>query len=221
MRAVDQLIIIDGVASNTGAGGGAVALDAVSTKTGSGLPSDTWRHTPAGVPTAVAVCIGYTSNAVAISSITYGGVPMNIEAIQNSASGHKAVIYGLANPPPGPQDIAIVWAAAVNHVSAVVSVVGSHLGDPFSNNQIATGTSTTPSLACTSAVGELVVDVVVGDTVTTFTQGAGQTKRWDIPIVASEQVAGSTEVGAASVTMSWTLGVSSIWAQAAASFRIP
>ena len=220
MRAVDQLITIDGVVSNTGGGGGTVVFDAVFTKTATGLPSDSWTHFPVGVPTAVAVCIAYTSNAVAINSVTYGGVAMTLEATINSAGTHKVAIYGLANPPPGTQLVGVMWAAAVSHVSASVSVVGSHLGDPFSNNQTATGVGTAVTLACTSAVNELVVDVVVSDTITTFTQGGGQTKKWDIT-VGTFEAAGSVKAGAASVTMAWTLGASGTWAQAAASFRTP
>jgi len=221
MRAVDQLITIDGIASNTGGGGGTVAFDAVSTKSASGLPSDSWRHIPVGVPTAIAVCIAYTSNATAITTVTYGGVAMTLEATINTAGTHKVAIYGLANPPPGAQDVGIVWAAAVSHISAAVSVVGSHLGDPFSNNQTATGVGTAVTLNCASVAGELVLDVVVSDTIASFTQTGGQTKRWDLT-VGTFQAAGSTKpaVGA-STTMAWTLGASGTWAQAAASFRQP
>lgn len=206
---------------------GTVLFDAVgpnsSGATGSGVSSLSWTHTPVGNPSAVAVAVGYWSNATAISSVTYGGVAMTLAVSQNASSGDKAAIYGLANPPAGAQTVQITWAAGGIFANAgSISVTGSDTTTCFSHaDGQAAGTGTSAACTVTSAVGELVVDMCNGDNATAgVTITSSGTRRWGTAHVGSEEAnAAATAPGAATVTMTETLSASKPWAIVAASFK--
>ena len=212
----------------------AVLFDAASTANGEAITSLSWTHTPVGTPTAVGVGISWWSGSDAISTITYGGAAMTLEASDVDAiEGPRASIYGKANPAPGAQTISISWgAASVYPVGGALTVTGSDTSDTFSNNATANGNEVTPnataSATTTSATNELVMDTVVcmhSTGTSTITVGAGQTQRWNASAGTAVNLkgGGSTEVGAASVTMSWTVtNTENVygWAIVAASFRL-
>jgi hypothetical protein len=74
--------------------------------------------------------------------------------------------------------------------------------------------NTTPTINITSAVGDLVIDMVCSNVGSpqTFTEGGGQTNLVEQEVSGGNfKAASSSEAGAASVTMSWTLGTSDDW----------
>ena len=89
-----------------------------------------------------------------------------------------------------------------------MTFTGVDQGVPLGAFAGANGNSGTASVNVSSASGELVFDTV--DHYNSLTVGANQTQRWKTGS-ASTYSGGSTEPGAATVTMSWTAG-SNTWA---------
>jgi hypothetical protein len=73
----------------------------------------------------------------------------------------------------------------------------------------------------TSAVGELVMANIMSFGGVSWTQGAGETERWDIQNAGAGTCSGwgGTEAGAASVTINPTQSASEEWGICAMSFR--
>jgi len=193
----------------------AVAFDAVSAVNATAVSSASWTHAPNGTPTAVAVLVAHIEEAGnTLTSITYGG--SNVPIVQTG----KASIGGLANPASGSKTVVVNFSGDNKARCSAVTVTGSDTSTCFSNSAKASGSSTSPSVACTSATGELVVDVLRAALEHAPTVGAGQTQRDNAAFGNGfNHGATSTEPGASSVTMSWTLNYSTAWEIAAASFK--
>src|SRR5262249_3242813 len=126
-------------------------------------------------------------------------------------------------PPKGTGSIVVTVSAAKRLVGGAASFSNVDLTTPHGAFVSAIGNSTTASVAVPSAAGELVVDTAAatGDA-NSLTVGAGQTQRWNAATGnggGEARGAGSTEPGAASVTMSWTLGASKNWSIGAVSLK--
>ena len=104
-----------------------------------------------------------------------------------------------------------------------VSFTGVEQGTPVGGTASARATGTTASVMIASAPGEVVIDTVAArGNALAVTAGGGQAPQWNLGTGAAGNDiidGGSTEPGAASVTMSWTLTVSRSWAVCAASLR--
>jgi hypothetical protein len=134
-------------------------------------------------------------------------------------TGAAAAVWGLANPPSGAQTVLMTFSASTFCEAGAITVTGSDTVTCFSNSNSALGTSAAASVVVTSTTGELVVDAVTNVGAATETAGGSQTLRWG-PLQDSNLVgSGSSQPGASSVTMSWTLGSSQTWGVAAASFK--
>jgi hypothetical protein len=100
------------------------------------------------------------------------------------------------------------------HALAGVASVGTPVGAGLAGTAI--------SVVVPSATGGLVLDVLYGQNSTTgYTAGAGQTERWDANTtggLGNLRGAGSTEAGAAAVTMSWTANTGTKMALLAVTF---
>lgn len=202
-------------------GAGTVVFDAVSSAQHASTSALTWTHTPVGTPTlaVVGVALGNDS-AVVVTTVTYGGTLMTLIRNDVDVTGIRAKtwLYRLVSPPTGAQTVRVNLSISNRVVAGAITVRGSDTTTPISNHNGTRGNSASPSVSVTSAVGELVVDAVALDEGGSWTAGAGQTERWDrqqFPVSG----AGSTEPGAASVTMSWTNSVSNEWAISAASIK--
>jgi hypothetical protein len=83
----------------------------------------------------------------------------------------------------------------------------------------ATGTSTSPAVTIASAAGQLVEDAMSASLTSGQTAslpgGSGQTQQYNTTLAGQILGAGSTEPGAASVAMTWTLNASLPWASSA------
>jgi hypothetical protein len=158
----------------------------------------------------------------AVTSITHNGRSLSWLGTVTNGSDIRLETWYLLNPDVGTYDISITLAGSSEFVAGGTVFYGVHPTSPFGTIASATGSSTTPSVAVTSGANELVIDIMgargtSSDGVPTATVGANQTALWNVaaePSVKSTRVrgAGSYEAGAASVTMSWTLSFSAIWA---------
>lgn len=199
----------------------AVAFDAVGPGVNAAAVSSfSWTHTPVGTPTAVGVGVSWYDSASGPLVITYGGATMT-SAVSLANGILQSETFGKANPASGAQTVAGSWTGGGSHypIGSSISVTGSDTTTCFSNTTSSSGTGTTITASCVSAAGELVMDTCVSNGGTpTLTVGAGQTQRWNASN-SGLTGAGSTEGGAASVTMSWSSSASNPYVQTAASFK--
>jgi len=195
----------------------AVAVDSTS-HTFANSATHTWSHTVgAGSNRVLVVGVSNRDGTRTVSTVTYGGVALTRIGLQNGAgTANRVELWRLIAPATGTANIIVTLSGSTETVAGAVSYTGVDQTTPFGTFASASGTSTAPSVAVTSASGEVVMDVVAanGDS-DGATVGTGQTQRWnDFTGTGGGDIhgAGSTEPGAASVTMAWTLVASKAWA---------
>lgn len=190
-----------------------VAVDASTSATGNGLTSLSWSHTVGtGANRAIIVGVVITfPSGVTISGVTYGGTALTRIGTRTLAAGWAIVeLWRLVNPPSGAANVVVTPSAATDIAAGAVSMTGVHQTTPAGTFASAEGLSTEPSVAVSGAANDLVIDVLLFDSSTVVpTVGAGQTSRWTQNYGAN--ASGSTEAGAASVTMSWTASSAADW----------
>ena len=188
------------------------AFDAVSYKTGIGVTSLSWTHVIGlGNNRRVDVTLAWKTAGVVPTDIviTFGGAAMTL-LDSNVGADQGVYAWYLFNPPLGPATVSISWSGSVEAVGGAISYFNADQSTPGAAAK-ANGTSKDPSVVVTSAtVDDLVMDVLSIEYVNTdgdyLLVGAGQTERYsdnssfDLAAIIG---AGSTEPGAASVTMSW------------------
>ena len=153
-----------------------------------------------------------------VSTITYNGDSLTVVGTQNEGDDSRVEIWRLIAPDTGTHDVVITFSRWIRRSSmaGVMTFTNVHqmtpLGTFASNNANSVGPAT---VNVTSATNELVFDTVTCETCGPISVGGGQTQRWNIdsnwggPRTYS---AGSTEPGAGTVTMSWTLSSLDFWA---------
>lgn len=215
--------VVNEIISASG-GASTILFGASSSSTIDGSATLTFAHTVGIISNRILVVSVAIFSAASpyptITGITYSGSPLTFLRRQNSGDASLRIgveMWYLINPPSGTANIIITASQSVKMVGAGVSYSGVHQTTPFTASNGAGGNSTTPSVAVVSAVGEMVVDVVGvrGAAGQLLIAGAGQTQRFSGNTGADTThvfAAGSEEVGAASVTMSWTASVSQQWA---------
>jgi uncharacterized repeat protein (TIGR01451 family) len=133
-------------------------------------------------------------------------------------------LWYLLAPPTGTANVFVALLTPKRVVASAISFTGVNQTTPLGTFVGAAGQSTTASVNVSSAPGELVIDTVTtnGDA-NNLTANAGQTERWDLFSCTGDlnnvRGGGSTRAGAASVTMSWTLGASKVWAIGAVAIK--
>lgn len=160
--------------------------------------------------------------AGAVTGITWNTVQAltKLDSINAGVAGvAMADLWYRIAPATGTHDVVVTISGNANLAAGCVVLVGTHQTTPFTSHITATNSSTTPTVTVTSAAGELVIDVVGvrgGDP--GGVPGSGQTGQVDVGTggIAAEM---STEAGAASVVMDWTLGGSANWAQVGGSVQ--
>lgn len=190
-------------------------VDSVSNLSGNGAGPFTWAHTCAGSDRILLVKVAHYDSSDTVSSVTYGGVALTAVPGASTANGQYRIgWYYLLAPGAGTANIVVTVTGSVfDFGGAGLSLTGVHQTVPFGTPVTATGTDTTPTVTVSSAADELVVDGLVIIHSGTLSVGAGQTQRWNaIATFGFIKYAGSTEVGAASTTMSWSNSSSQTWA---------
>jgi hypothetical protein len=159
-----------------------------------------------------------------VSNVTYNGADLTPVGTAQEGTGSRVEIWRLIAPDTGTHDVVVTFSANLDETAkvGVMTFTGVHqtapLGTFVPNNGNTLGPAT---VDVTSATNELVFDTVgcsrVGSTgCQSLTVGALQTLRWSEqePDGLGYRAGGSTEPGAATVTMSWTIGgtAASPWA---------
>ena len=191
------------------------AVDSVSSFAGNGVGPFTWAHTCSDTDRLLRVTVSHFDSSDAVTDITYNGVALTAVPGGATTNGQCWITaYYLIAPDTGTHDIVVTVAGNVFDLGAgAISYNDVHQTVPLGTAVTATGTGTTPTVDVSSAADELVDDglVIIHDG--TLSVGAGQTQRWNaIATFGFIKYAGSTEVGAASTTMSWSNSSSQTWA---------
>jgi len=189
--------------------------------TGNGTDDFSFSHTnncTVNCGMVVVTCTS-TGGGTSVSSVTYNSVAMTeLGGVGGVFQvGVRTQLWQLNSPTSGTNSVAV--AVTNSNEASAAAITYSNV-----NQSTAVGTPTTgggsgsaPSIAVTSAVGEVVVDGVCSTDNVTFTAGAGQTKRAGLAVNNVSNGA-SEEAGAASVTMSWTNSVTD-WAAIGVSLK--
>lgn len=164
----------------------------------------------------VVVGFAHYPGSAPITSISFAGTNMSAIKTNISANSVASGLYGLAvgSIAAGTYNVIITWSSAAQEfVLGASSWHNVHQSSPLGTAATATGgSSTTPTVNVSSATGEVVVDMLEVDNGVTMTVGAGQTQRWQFRQASHTSGGCSSEAGAATVTMSWTLGSTDFWA---------
>jgi hypothetical protein len=200
-------------------------VNTASANTGSGTTTSLTipSFTVSGSNTMLLLGVTNRGNSL-VSSATYGTSSFTSIGSASNGTVVRTEILRLMNPPAGTADINITLNGARRFVAGAILLTGVDQTDPIGTYNTATGTSTAPSVTVSSAANELVVDVLGNRYSTSASVGSGQTLRWTNVTTNgtdSRNIRGSssTEAGASSVTMSWTLGSSCEWAIVAVPVR--
>lgn len=105
----------------------AVAFDAVS-NVAAGTGNLSWTHTPVGTPRGVKVDIVENGGTNGVSSVTYGGVAMELVAVNAKTSGEAGTVitYFLGSGiPTGAQTVAVTVNDAVSKRAIAITVTAS------------------------------------------------------------------------------------------------
>jgi hypothetical protein len=187
-----------------------IAFDAASfaSANATGL---TWAHTvgAAGANRILIVGIGFDPRGATVTGVTYGGQPLTLIG-GVSATSSRVELWRIVAPLTGTNNVVVTGTGAKEKIAGATSWTGVHQTTPLGTAAFATGTSITPTVNVTSATGDVVVDTVMAVDTASLTVGAGQTQRWNVAL-GDYMGGGSSEPGAATTTMSWTLSGSFTW----------
>lgn len=192
----------------------ALAVDAVSTASGSGTGPFSWSHTCSGSDRLLFVAVSHYHVSSTVSGVTYNSVAMTAVPSGSTNNGQFFVtLYYLIAPASGSNTVSVSTSAVYDIGVAAISFTGGHQTTPIGTAVTATGSSTTPSVVASSAADEIVLDALTIVHSGTLSVGADQTSRWNAATGnAFIKMAGSTEPGVASTTMSWSNSTSQDWA---------
>ena len=195
-----------------------IAVDAVST--GDTQPASlTISHTTgSGTNRLMLVGISFVNDEMeTVTSVTYNGVALTWVGTGANGDDARMEIWRLIAPPTGTYNVVITFSAPLRRaaVAGVMTFTGVHQTTPLGTFVSAVGNASPATVNVTSAANELVFDTVACESCTSFTVGPSQTQRWNLSAPDGPRLtpgAGSTELGAVSVTMSWTQGFADYWA---------
>ena len=199
----------------------AIYLDTVSSKdSGTGGASQlTWNHTVTIGASHRLIIVGVSiddNTDTTVTSVTYGG--QSLSQVPGATATYNAArvdMWYRKDPLTGINSVQVNLSRSTQAVGGATSYTGVDQTTPFGTACAAANRSGTASCSVSSAADELVVDVVCAEsTSATLTVGANQTQRYKNE-VTNARAGGSTEPGAASVTMSWTISATKDWAIAA------
>lgn len=137
----------------------------------------------------------------------------------------RSYIYYSTNFTSGSQTISIDYtiASPTQGTVGVFTCTGVDTASPWrATRTTASGSGTSGSMNVSSALGDVVIDVLSlsGSTGDALTIGAGQTSKFNLSNGGVNLIAGSsTEDGAATVTMSWSWANSRPWVSVGGSLK--
>ena len=173
-----------------------------------------YEKTPAGTSHTFSVnCSGtdrygllaYLSDgSTATVSATHAGNAMTALHNQTTAN-NRAAFLGIVAPTTGAQNVVVTVSASSRFNGAFFCLTGVDQTTSTLSPVGSSGTGTSVSDTVTSAANDLVMDALLEGWGAT-TVGTGQTQRFNNTSMTSYFGWGSTEPGAASVPMTWTIG---------------
>jgi hypothetical protein len=197
-------------------GGSAPVVDSVSDGS-TQRTSITLSHTTSGSERLMLVGVSIYNNASeTVSNVTYNGAGLTPVGTAQEGTSSRVEIWRLIAPDTGTHDVVVTFSDNLDQTAkvGVMTFTGVHQTVPLGTFVPANGTSLGPATVdVSSATNELVFDTVgcrrVGNTgCQSLTVDPSQTLRWSqqVPDGYGYRAGGSTEPGAATVTMSWTFG---------------
>ena len=200
-------------ASATDTGGGAgIAFDAASVATAE-TATLTWSHTvgAGGVNRIIIVGVSAALEGGVVTGVTYAGQPLTQIGGQTDIDGITRVeLWYKVAPPTGANDVVVSLSVSAGVVGGATSWTGVDQTTPLGTAAFTSSESSLATVDVSSAVGEVVVDVVSTEAAA-VTVGPGQAQRWNL-FPGTVVGGGSSEPGAApTVTMSWT-STTAFWA---------
>ena len=193
----------------------AIAFDATAVSGGDNLASVSFSHTCTGSDLLLLIAVHCLQlSGQTVSSITYNSVAATLVATADQGNRYTE-LWRLAAPATGSNTLAATFSASMNNVGVrAISFTGVDQTTPLGSAVTATGNSTTPSVIVPAATDDLVFDCLTIEHAGTLSVGAGQTSRYNAIVAGGgfNKAAGSTEPGAASVTMSWSDTAGGPWA---------
>ncbi len=211
---IESAVVLSMEAQQSWSGTLAIALDAVSDMTSSNESTITLSHTTAaGSDRLLVVGIDIKENKN-ITSVTYNGVNLTNAGIADNSGNAKAEIWYLKMPDVGTYDVVVNLDGNSDIVIGAATYTGVDQTTPLGTFVSNTGSTITASAVVSSAADEWVFDTMAVRDASSITVGAGQTQQWNNGF-GNFRGGSSTEPGAGSVTMSWTLDAAKNWAIAA------
>jgi uncharacterized repeat protein (TIGR01451 family) len=197
----------------------AISVDQTATAvSSSNVSSLTWSHTVGAVANRILlVDLSFRDGNVSATSVTYGGTALTLIGVQNGPGNqNRTEMWRLLAPPSGTANVVVNMSQSKEIVGASVSYAGVNQSSPLGTFACASNTGLIASVAVSSGAGQLVVDTVTanGDAVLLIA-GLLQTQLWNTfsgnGDAGNARSGGSTQAGAATTTMSWTLAVPKPW----------
>lgn len=182
-----------------------ITQDATSTAAGAGVTTRTWAHTCSGANRILLV--GVTTQDGKTCTATYNGVAMTQAATVSPKM--RVTLFYMVNPPAGNFNITVTLATAGDVAAGAVSYNGVDPSNPFGTFVTTNAKSTTPSATVASATGDLAF-AYLGSIASNPTPHVSQTEAFERRNTMTAEA--STEAGAASVPMTYTLNVNEDWA---------
>jgi uncharacterized repeat protein (TIGR01451 family) len=225
-RHIIAALVVCVVAATPEVTGAIITFDARTVSVGSGV-TFTFPHTVGvGINRVMIVGVSVFNSNKTVTSVTYAGQPLTRVGFLDGGSGsddRRMEMWRLVNPPMGTANVIMTMSSSAKVVVGAASFFGVNTAAPhgaFASNEAKTNLAT---LVVPSAAGELVIDcMAVQGNAATATVGAGQTQLWnDFTRSVGGAVVGaaSTEPGAASVTMTWSLAKVDYWVIGAVSLK--
>jgi len=197
-------------------------FDAASSIAGDAVIQLQVAHTATGANRLAVIGVSHrVDTGQSITGISYGAQTPTSVIAATSSSFIEGVLYRLIAPNTGSQTLTVnfgdIFDSAVIGVSTFTNVNQS---TPLGTASSSTGLSTASSTSVTSASGELVTDLIAFCGPTNVVVGSGQTSRWT-QLTGNGNIYGgsSTEVGAGSVTMSWSNDDEECWVELGVSIK--
>lgn len=157
----------------------------------------------------------HSGGTVTLGTVSYGGTNMTSMGAEVSTTSATAAAYYLIAPAAGSQTVIVNWVTSnVNDplMTIVLTYTGADQTTGFHNYNTANNpSSTNPTVAITSATGELVVDAAGKEDNGTITHG-GDNERANTTYTFNGdpmRFAAQETAGAATVNTSWTSAIAS------------
>lgn len=175
----------------------------------------THSHTVSGDNRLLVVSI-QLDGGLTVDTVKYAGQALTRDTVLVQSGGKPTVeVWHLTAPPLGANTVRVVQLGGDKVTIAAVSYTGVHQTTPIDGLAAAEGLSGTASVTITSETDDLVQDASASIASGAPTFGGGQTERWNIEMgcggASGHFGVGSTEPGAASVDMTWSLAESKEW----------